>query len=72
MEMKYAVLQQLNTQLSMASAKVQERTPAFTVIKGAEVAIKPAGPKRMLFVAGMLIFVTFVGMFWLVRKDLHF
>ena len=72
MEMKFAVLQQLSTQLSMASAKVQERTPAFTVIKGAEVAIKPAGPKRMIFVLGMLIFVTFVGMFWVVRKELHF
>jgi uncharacterized protein involved in exopolysaccharide biosynthesis len=43
-----------------AKAKIQERTPAFTVIKGAAVPIKPAGPKRMIFVALMLFFATFV------------
>jgi uncharacterized protein involved in exopolysaccharide biosynthesis len=53
-------------------AKLQERTPVFTVVKGASVPIKPAGPKRMLFVAGMLI-LTFLGTaFYIVRKDLHF
>ena len=43
------------TQYQMAKAKVQERTPAFTLLKGAAVPIKPAGPKRMLFVAGMCL-----------------
>ena len=41
------------TQEQAAKAKVQERTPAFTVVKGAAVPIKAAKPKRMLFVLGM-------------------
>ena len=46
--------------LDQAVAKVQERTPAFTVLKGAEMPLKAAKPKRMLFVLGMCILATFV------------
>lgn len=55
MQMKYSTYNTLNNQLQAAKAKVQERTPAFTILKGASVPIKPAGPKRMIFVAAMLI-----------------
>jgi uncharacterized protein involved in exopolysaccharide biosynthesis len=62
----------LSTQLQAAKAKVQERTPAFTIIQGAAVPVKPTGPKRMLFVIGM-VFLAFIGTaFHVVRKDLHF
>ena len=72
MQLKFQAYTTLNTQLQAAMAKVQERTPAFTVVKGASVPVKPSGPKRMIFVAGMLI-LTFLGTaFWVVRKDLHF
>jgi len=72
MQLKFNTYSTLNTQLQAAMAKVQERTPAFTIVKGAAVPVKPAGPKRMIFVAGMLI-LTFIGTaFYLVRKDLHF
>ena len=47
------------TQYQAAKAKVQERTPAFTVIKGAAMPIKPSGPKRMIFVLGMVV-VAFI------------
>lgn len=47
-------------QMESAKAKIQERTPAFTVIQGAAVPIKPAGPKRMIFVAFVLL-LTFAG-----------
>ena len=60
MQLKYNTYTTLNTQLQAAKAKVQERTPAFTVIKGADVPIKPTGPKRMLFVLGMLFLTTIV------------
>ena len=60
MQLKYNTYTTLSTQLQASKAKVQERTPAFTVIKGASVPVKPAGPKRMLFVAAMLI-LTFIG-----------
>jgi uncharacterized protein involved in exopolysaccharide biosynthesis len=55
MQLKFNTYTTLNNQLQAAKAKVQERTPAFTVIKGAAVPVKPAGPKRMIFVAVMTI-----------------
>ncbi len=60
MQLRFQAYSTLNTQLQAALAKVQERTPAFTLIKGASVPIKPAGPKRMIFVAGMLILAFIV------------
>lgn len=50
----------VHTQMETAKAKVQERTPVFTIIQGAAVPVKPAGPKRMIFVAFVLL-LTFVG-----------
>ena len=70
MQLKYTTLQTISTQLQLAIAKVQERTPAFTVVKGASVPQRPAGPKRMVFVLGMLILVTFVWMGWMVKGEL--
>ena len=72
MQLKYNAYSTLSNQLQAAKAKVQERTPAFTIIQGAAVPVKPTGPKRMLFVIGM-VFLAFIGTsFYLVRKDLHF
>ncbi len=58
MQLKFNAYSTMNAQLQTAMAKVQERTPAFTVIKGAAVPIKPAGPKRMIFVTAMLFIVA--------------
>ena len=71
MQLKYNTYTTLMTQYQAAKAKVQERTPAFTILKGASVPIKPTGPKRMLFVAGMMLLTLFGTAFWIVRKDLH-
>lgn len=60
MQLKYNTYSTMCAQLEAAKAKVLERTPVFTVIKGADVPVKPAGPKRMLFVAGVLL-LTFIG-----------
>ena len=70
MQLKYNKYTTLNTQLDGARAKVQERTPAFTLLKGASVPVKPAGPKRMLFVLGMLIMVTFGGIVYIIKDDI--
>lgn len=59
MQLQYNNYQQISQQLQLARAKLQERTPAFTTLQSATVPIKPAGPKRMIFVAFMM-FVTFV------------
>lgn len=68
MQLKYNTYTTMQAQLQTAKAKVQERTPAFTIIKGAEVPVKPAGPKRMIFVAVMLILATFFVSGWILAK----
>ena len=60
LQLKFNTYTTINTQLQAAKAKVQERTPAFTTIKGASVPIKPSGPKRMIFVI-VCLFITFIG-----------
>ena len=60
MQLKFSTYSTINNQLQAAKAKVQERTPVFTTLKGAAVPIKPAGPKRLSFVITML-FITFFG-----------
>lgn len=59
MQLKYNNYSTMLTQLQAAKAKVQERTPAFTMIKGAAVPIKPSGPKRMIFVV-IMVFLSFI------------
>jgi uncharacterized protein involved in exopolysaccharide biosynthesis len=70
MQLKYNTYTTLQTQCQAAKAKVQERTPAFTIIKGAETPMKPAGPKRMIFVAAMLILATFFVSGWILAKKM--
>lgn len=55
-------------QLDVMKSKVQERTPAFTVLRTPTVPIKPAGPKRVLFILGMGILATLMTGLWTVRK----
>ena len=60
----------LSTQLETMKAKIQENTPAFTVLKSSTVATLPAGPKRMLFVIGMCLLAGIFITLWLVRKEI--
>lgn len=60
MQIKLTAYNTMNTQLIAARAKVQERTPAFSLLQGPTVPFKPSGPKRMIFVLAML-FLTFCG-----------
>ena len=70
MQLRYNVYTALNTRLETALAKVQEKTPAFTTLKCASVPIKPAGPKRVVFVISMLILSTIVTFCYMFRKEL--
>lgn len=71
MQLKFNAYSTVSTQLEAAKAKVQERTPAFTILKGASMPIKPAGPKRMIFVLGMLIFSTLLTIVYIVKDDIR-
>lgn len=70
MQLKYNTYTVLNTQLQAAMAKVQENTPAFTIVQGASVPIKPTGPKRMFFIAGVLFLTFTITLLYVIRKDL--
>ncbi len=71
LSMKLNTYQAMTTQLQAMKAKVQEKTPVFTTLQSSTVPIKPAGPKRMLFVAAMLVIVTMVTSLYVARKELH-
>jgi uncharacterized protein involved in exopolysaccharide biosynthesis len=71
MQLKFNAYTAINTQLQAAKAKVQENTPAFTILKGASVPIRPAGPKRMIFVALMLFLASIAISLYIIR-DLIF
>lgn len=70
MQLKFNNYSLVSTQLQQAKAKVQERTPAFTIIKGASVPIKPSEPKRMIFVLTIMFLTTFVTCVAVCRKYL--
>lgn len=74
MEGAYTTYNTLRIQLQNARAKVQERTPAFTVLEVPTVPVKPAGPKRMLFVGFMGILSVLLTVVWLFRREIkeHF
>ena len=69
MQTKYQTALGLKTQVEAARVKVQARTPVFTTLKTATVPVKPAGPKRMLFVAAMVILATIVTSGWVLAKE---
>ncbi|MBO4785670.1 MAG: chain-length determining protein [Prevotella sp.] len=69
--LKQNSLTAMETQLQATKVKLQEKTPAFTTLKSATVPIRPAGPKRMLFVLGMLILASVVTAGYILQKNPH-
>lgn len=72
MHAKYNIYTAMDTRREAAMAKVQERTPVFTELKNATVPIRASGPKRMVFVAAMLLLATcgtIVKLFWKELKE---
>lgn len=59
MQLKFNNYSTISTQLQASVAKIQERTPAFTTLQSATVPNRPAGPKRMIFVAAITL-LTFI------------
>ena len=70
MQLQYNNYSNWAMQYQSALARVRERTPAFTVLQTACVPIKPAGPKRMIFVLAVVL-ITFIGLtIYSVYKDI--
>lgn len=68
MQLQFNSYQALATQLQAAKAKVQERTPAFTILQTPYVPVKPVGPKRMLIVFLCMAFTTLGLSFYSINK----
>jgi hypothetical protein len=58
MQLRYNIYTAMNTQMQAAASKLQEATPAFTVIQSATIPTKPAGPKRLI-ISIVMMFVAF-------------
>ncbi len=71
MQSAYNTYNTLQQRQQMAEAKVQERTPAFTIIQNATVPVKPAGPKRMIFVLASTLLMFIVSSFFFIIKEYH-
>ncbi len=72
MQLKYNIYQQVVEQYHLAQAKVQERTPAFTIIEDATVPIKHSSrPKIVTLIIWMILgFMVRTGMLlWRNRRD---
>ncbi len=69
LELKQNSLVAMETQLQSTKVKLQEKTPAFTTLKSAMVPVLPEGPKRMLFVIGMMILAFVLTSVYVLRKQ---
>lgn len=68
MQLLYNTYTSLQAQVQQAQAKLLMQTPAFTTLQSASVPLKPAGPKRMLFVLGMTFIAFIVVTVYSIRK----
>lgn len=71
MQIQYNAYTQVAAQLTAASARVQEETPAFTTIQSATVPVKKAGPARAKKLL-VFLFLAFLGTtVWAFHKEGH-
>lgn len=70
MQLKHSAYTSFQKQYIATQARLQENTPVCTVLQSASIPTSPAGPRRMPFVLGMLIVVTFIASCIVCRKVL--
>lgn len=71
MQLQYRAYSQVAAQLQLAEAKVQEDTPAFTMLQPATVPIMKDGPKRSRNVLFFLIITIFITTVYIFHKEGH-
>ena len=69
MQLKYNMYQQVVGQLQLAKAKVQERTPAFTIVQGARVPVRHAGSSKILILLIWMILGFILRIMMVVYKN---
>ncbi|MBQ0047127.1 MAG: chain-length determining protein [Prevotellaceae bacterium] len=70
MQLKYSAYSAFASQLITARAKVEEMRPVYTVLDGASVPLKKAGPKRGRIVGGIIFLVFALQAAWILREDI--
>ena len=70
-ELQFRAYSQVAAQLQLAEAKVQEDTPAFTLLQPATVPIMKAGPKRKQVLILLLFLVFFATTIYIFYKEEH-
>lgn len=70
LQMKQSLYNAASTQYQASLARLQENTPAFTVIQPAVVAQNPFKPRRSMFVLGMTLFITLLSAMWKIKDVL--
>lgn len=71
MNLQYQTYSQVAAQLRMAEAKVQEDTPAFTLLQPATVPVKKSGPKRAMICLVLLFFTFCATTIWSIHREGH-
>lgn len=69
--LQYQAYSQVATQLQLAEAKVQEDTPAFTLLQPATVPVKKAGPKRATICLALLFLAFLATTLWTIHREGH-
>ena len=68
MQLKYNIYTQVTEQLQLAKAKVQERTPAFTVVQSATVPVKHSNKPKIIVLLQSVLLGFLIRFCLLVRK----
>ena len=66
---KYQTFSTTAQKLEAAKAKLQEATPVTTILQGASVPQKPAGPKRLLITLALMFLVCFACSVYILNTD---
>ena len=67
--LKYQTFSAAAQKLQAAKAKLQEATPVITVLQGASVPQKPAGPKRVFITLALMFVTCFVCSVYIIVKN---
>ena len=65
MQLKYNNYTQTQQQMLQAKERIQENTPAFTIIQQATIPLKPSSTPRTFMVLGLMITGLFVDVIWI-------
>lgn len=72
MQLRYQAYSTVAAQLQAAEAKVQEATPAFTILQNATVPVEKSGPHRARNVILLCFFASFIFICYALHKEGYF